>query len=107
MDERKVPEEILFLHEELLKAQLQVIRHLRGRREEGTERREHKGRSNMSIVIDLLGGSDEPLHVSEIISRAHSQFGVRLDRESLVSALVKKVRAGRLVRTAPNTFGVK
>ncbi len=105
MDEKKVPEEGLFLHEELLKAQLQVIRRLRGRVEERTPGKALKSRSNISTVIDLLK-SEGPLHVSEIIRRAKKQFDVVLDRESLVSAMVKKVRGGVLVRTAPNTFGI-
>lgn len=104
MDEKKVPEEVLFLHEELLKAQLQVIRRLR-RVEERTPSKELKSRSKMSIVIDLLN-SEGPLHASEIIRRAKKRFDVALDRESLVSAMVKKVRGGVLVRTAPNTFGI-
>jgi len=102
MDEKKVPEEVLFLHEELLKAQLQVIRRLRGRGEERP--RAQKGRSNMSVVIDLLKSSKKPLHVSEIIRQARERYGLSLDRESLVSALVKKVKAGSVVRPAPNTF---
>ena len=60
----------------------------------------------MSIVVDLLKGADSPLHVSEIIKQAKERFDVTLDRESVVSALVKKVRAGSVVRTAPNTFTV-
>jgi len=102
MDEKKVPEEMLLLHEELLKAQLQVIRRLRGPAEK--RQREPKGRSNMSIVIDLLKSSKKPLHVSEIIRQARERHGLVLDRESLVSALVKKVKAGSVVRPAPNTF---
>ena len=104
MDEKKVPEGILFLHEELLNAQLRVIRRLRAPAEEGAKRKEGKGRSNMSIVIDLLRSSKKPLHVSEIIKQARERYGRALDRESLVSALVKKVKAGSVARPAPNTF---
>jgi hypothetical protein len=40
--------------------------------------------------------------------RAKEQYGVDLDRESIVSALTKKVKKGALfVRTGPNTFGLK
>jgi hypothetical protein len=99
--EKKIPDGLLMLHEELLKAQLQAIRRLRGTREERAPR---EGRSHMSIVMDLLTSAGEPLHVSEIIRRAQERFDMALDRESLVSALVKKVRAGILERTAPNTF---
>jgi len=65
-------------------------------------------RSQISIVEAILrqaGG--KPLHVSEIIERALKSFGQRLDRESLVSALSKRVARGdRFVRSAPNTFGL-
>lgn len=104
MDEKKVPEEVLFLHEELLKAQLQVIRRLRGPAEERVKHKERKGRSKMSVVLDILKSAKKPLHVSDIITQAKERHGVALDRESLVSALVKKVKAGVVVRPAPNTF---
>jgi len=106
MDEKKVSEGVLLLHEELLKAQLRVIRRLRAPAEEGAKRREPRGRSNMSIVIDLLKSSKKPLHVSDIIKQAKERYGVALDRESLVSALVKKVKAGMVARPAPNTFKI-
>jgi len=106
MDEMKVPEEMLVLHEALLKAQLQAIRRLRGGGEERAKPKQGKGRSNMSAVMDLLRRSKTPLHVTEIIREAHERYGLTLDRESLVSALVKKVKAGVVTRTAPNTFTV-
>ncbi len=102
--DRKIPEELLVLHEELLKAQLQVIKRLREPKH--TEGRTREGRSNMSMVIDLLKEVDHPLHISEIIRQVKERFDVALDRESLVSALVKKVRAGVVIRSAPNTFTV-
>jgi hypothetical protein len=97
-------EEFLKLQEELLTAQLKVIRGHRG----GGRKRTGPGgesTSQMSIVIDIL--QDGPLHVTEIISQAQERYGVVLDRESVVSALTKKVKKGvTFVRTAPNTFGL-
>jgi hypothetical protein len=62
----------------------------------------------MSIITDILSSAGTPLHVSEIMRRARAQYGVDLDRESIVSALTKKVKKGALfVRTGPNTFGLK
>ena len=101
--EKKIPDELLMLHEELLKAQLQAIRRLR---EPLEARPPREGRSNMAMVIDLLTSADHPLHVSEIIAQAKERFDTVLDRESLVSALVKKMRVGAVIRTAPNTFTV-
>jgi hypothetical protein len=98
------------LQEELLKVQLGVIR---GYIKKGEpDKREGKGlqgqsRSQMSIVVNILTAIGIPLHVSEIIRRAKEQYGAELDRESVVSALTKKVKKGTLVRTGPNTFGLK
>jgi len=98
------------LQEELLKAQLAVIRgHLR-KVDPTRERKSSQGErmSHMSIVTDILKAAGTPLHVSEIIQRAQEQYDIALDRESLVSALVKKVKRGVVFnRTAPNTFGLK
>ena len=62
----------------------------------------------MGIAIDILQQAQKPLHISEIIAQAKAKYGVTLDRESLVSALVKKVhRRQGLSRSAPNTFEVE
>jgi hypothetical protein len=56
-------------------------------------------------VEDLLKQARHPLHVTEIIELARARFDRSLSRESLVSALTKKVREGRTFRrVAPNTF---
>lgn len=96
------------LQEELLKAQLGVIRgYLRKGKSDGKERAFQR-KSQMSIITDILSSAGTPLHVAEIIHQAKEQYGVSLDRESLVSALTKKVKKDvTFVRTAPNTFGLK
>ncbi len=64
--------------------------------------------SNMDMAIDILQRAQRPLHISEVISQVKAKYGVTLDRESLVSALVKKVhRHQGLSRTAPNTFQIE
>jgi len=99
------------LQEELLKTQLGVLRDYIKSVEPGEHERkisQRKSRSNMSIVSDILIAAKIPLHVSEIIRRANEQHGIVLDRESLVSALTKKVNKGStFIRTSPNTFGLK
>lgn len=99
------------LQEELLKAQLKVIRvHLGAGGGAGTEDRRvgPRSMSHMSMVRDILQTAGTPLHLSEILSRVEARFGVKLDRESVVSALAKKVAKGVLfVRVGPNTFGLK
>jgi hypothetical protein len=43
-----------------------------------------------------------------LIDRIHAAFGLRPDRESLVSALTKKVNRGdRFLRTDKNTFALR
>ncbi len=49
-----------------------------------------------------------PLHVSLILERIQSNFGVTVDRESLVSSLTKKVARGdRFLRPQKNTFSLR
>ena len=99
------------LQEELLKAQLGVVRGYLKSEEPGEhERKVPQGErmSQMRMITDILTSSRAPLHVTEIIRQAKKRFGVALDRESMVSALSKKVKKGvAFVRTGPNTFGLK
>ena len=99
------------LQEELLKAQLGVVRgYLKSEGPGEHERKVPQGQrmSQMRMVTDILTSSRTPLHVTEIIRQAKKRFGVTLDRESMVSALSKKVKKGAtFVRTDPNTFGLK
>lgn len=97
------------LQEELLKAQLGVVRgYLRSEEPGGRERKASQRKSQIGMITDILSSAGTPLHVSEIIRQAREQYGVDLDRESVVSALTKKVKKGALfVRTGPNTFGLK
>lgn len=91
------------LQESLLKCQLKVIRELLHRSEQPVRKKER--RSQMDIIHDVLHAAGKPLHVTEIIALAEKDFGVQLDRETIVSALTKKVKSGRMFqRVAPNTF---
>jgi hypothetical protein len=63
--------------------------------------------SQVDMAFDILRKARTPLHVAELIERIRTNFGVTVDRESLVSALSKKVERGdRFVRTAKNTFAL-
>jgi len=56
---------------------------------------------------DILLEAGHPLHVTGIISRIAALFDVRVDRESLVSALSKRVaRQDRFKRADKNTFAL-
>ncbi|MFH1629767.1 MAG: hypothetical protein ABIE47_13750 [Pseudomonadota bacterium] len=93
------------LQESLLKSQLKTIRQFLREGEGPPSKPAARSRSHMSIAYDILLSAQRPLHVAEIINRAREKFHVDLDRESLVSAITKKVKSGRMFkRVAPNTF---
>lgn len=69
--------------------------------------RSPRKKSNIKLVEDILRAANEPLHVNDIIARAEADFGVHLRRESIVSALTKKVLEGRVFRrTGRNVFAL-
>lgn len=91
---------------ELLQAQLRVI--YRYQRKTVPNGQKLKRTSNLTIVEDILQNSNQPLHISKIIQIAQKDYNVNLGRDSIVSALIKKINAGKLfVRVAPNTFALK
>jgi hypothetical protein len=60
------------------------------------------------MAFDILKKARAPLHVSQILERLQAQFGVTVDRESLVSSLSKKVARGdRFLRPEKNTFTLR
>lgn len=86
-------------------AQLRALRTLRRAEQRQTTPTAPKGKSNMNIVYDILVAAKGPLHVNDIIQRAKKDHRRQLRRESLVSALTKKVLdQNTFARTAPNTF---
>jgi len=94
----------LFYQKEIATHKLKTInRHLK---EAVGPRR--KRTSYINIVENVLQIAGRPLHISEIIEIANRDFQVQLERDSIVSIIVKKIKAGdRFVRTAPNTFSLK
>ena len=106
MERDEIETAVLRAFEVSLEAQLRAVRRLR------TEPREpkaaRKGTSQIDMVHDVLRRAGKPLHVSEIIERVQKLHGFKLERESIVSTLVKKVNRGaRFVRTDKNVFGLK
>ena len=96
----------LEIQRELLKAQLSVI--YRFQRKTVPYGQKRKRTSNLTIVEDILQNSDQPLHISKIIQIAQKEYNVNLERDSIVSALIKKINAGKMfLRVAPNTFALK
>ena len=96
----------LEIQRELLQAQLRVVYH--HQRKALPRGQQLKRTSNLTIVEDILQNSDEPLHISKIIQIAQKDYNVNLERDSIVSALIKKINAGKMfLRVAPNTFALK
>ena len=106
MDENMIKSAVLDAFEVSLEAQLRAIRRLK--QDKTTRpRRARKGMSQVDMAYDILQRSDSPLHISDILDRIARVHGQRLDRESLVSALAKKVqRQDRFTRTDRNVFAL-
>jgi hypothetical protein len=106
MDKNDIEESVLHAFEISLDAQLKAVRRLRTG--PVTEKPSRKGMSQVDMAYDILHRAGQPLHISEIIDRVEKVHGQRLERESIVSSLVKKVlRGDRFVRTGKNVFGLK
>jgi hypothetical protein len=99
---------ILGVFEASLEAQLRAVRRLRQGESSPAEPRHRKSLSQVDMAFDILKKARSPLHISEILDRIQTQFGVTIDRESLVSSLTKKVARGdRFLRPEKNTFSLR
>lgn len=100
-------DEILAAFELALESQLRAVRRLRGRRSK-VQRSTLTGLSNVDMSFEVLRRTKTALHVDDLIVAIAQTYGVQPARDSLVSALTKKVVAGdRFEKTAPNTFGLR
>ena len=115
MDPDPIRDTILETVEACLDAQLRAVRKLRGTSSTDSspgvtrsKTKNTKGRSQLDMAFDILKEEGQPLHINELLDRIDTRFAQRIDRESLVSALTKRVlRADRFVRTEKNTFGLR
>ena len=97
-------ESYLQYQKEITETKLKIIT----RFQKGIQAKPDKRTSKIEIARNVLHIAGRPLHVSEIIRLAQRDFQVALDRDSIVSAILKKVTAGKsFIRTAPNTFALK
>jgi len=107
-NQNEVRDALLEAVELSLDAQLRAVRRLRKGGKAVEPGRRRAGMSQVDLVYDILLRAGVPLHVTELLRRVAADHGVRLDRESVVSALSKKVARGvRFVRTDRNTFAVR
>lgn len=101
---------ILEVIEVSLDAQLRAVRRLRRGQPPPppARRRLRKGMSQLDMAYDILHRAGGPLHVTEILRRIEKTHGRTVDRESLVSALAKRVTRGdRFERAGKNTFALR
>jgi hypothetical protein len=99
-------DKLIEFHKELLQSQLKIVR--RYQQQSPELKKQLKRTSKLDIVEDILCSANQPLHIDKIIQIADSDYNVTLQRDSIVSAIVKKIRAGqRFIRVAPNTFALK
>ena len=103
MEGKNIKEIILEVTIASLDAQLKAVKRLQGPTEKET--RPKRGMSQVDLVYDILRRSGKELHISEIISRVETIHGVQLERESIVSALAKKIKNGdRFLRVGRNIY---
>jgi hypothetical protein len=110
MAESDLREILLDVIESSLDAQLRAVRRLRKQPVEPLSRspgRPKKSMSHLDMAYDILS-SGPPLHIHDLLAAIKERFDLDVDRESLVSALSKRVARGdRFVRTARNTFALR
>jgi len=106
MEKDAIEAAVLHAFEVSLEAQLRAVKRLRT--SPAPPRVARKSTSQIGMVQDVLRRAGKPLHVLEIIERVEKLHGLKLDRESIVSTLTKKVNRGdRFVRTDKNVFALK
>ena len=89
---------------EITESKLDII----NRSLKGVKPKPNKRTSKISVVKNILKIAGRPLHVSEIIEISKRDYQVDIERDSIVSILIKKIKAGqKFIRTAPNTFALK
>lgn len=100
--------DILDVAERVLTAALREVRNARARRPvDAPAPSKPKARKSQTVLcFDILMAAGRPLHVSVLLAELDKQ-GVRCSRESIVSALTKRLAPkGPFVRTGGNTFGL-
>ena len=82
-------ESYLQYQKDITETKLKII----NRFQKGIQAKPQKRTSKIEIAKNVIRIAGRPLHVSEIISLAQRDFQVALERDSIVSAILKKVNA--------------
>lgn len=105
-ENNSIREDVFDVIETSLEAQLRAIRRLRGT-SKNKPTPKIKSMSQLDMAYDILKKAKAPLHITEIISKIENSHHVRVDRESLVSAISKRVKRGdRFVNLGKNTYEI-
>lgn len=105
----RIEDTILGAIEASLAAQLKAVRALRApsrpRSGRPPGRAPSRGISQTDMALDILKESASPMHIDEILAQIQRRHGFTLIRDSLVSAITKKVLQGKqFQKTSRNTF---
>ncbi len=100
------PPSTIDVMETLLKAQLKALEELRETAGEPHVPKRRQSPSHVEMAENVLRSAGRPLHAHELLEQIESTYSVTINRESLVSALLKHVTRGRFVKTGKNTFGL-
>lgn len=108
MSIKESEEFILNLFESMLRAQLNALKQARKSLGlAGDKASKEQRMSHVDMVYDILVRAHRPMHVEDLIVEMGKRFGVKVDKDSLVSALSKRIqRQDRFQKTAPNTFAL-
>ncbi|MDD3536035.1 MAG: HTH domain-containing protein [Candidatus Cloacimonetes bacterium] len=107
MNYEDIRQMLLEIEEIKLRAQLRAVREALKAIKAPVSYENSKRNSQTDYVYRLLKEAKKPLHVRVIIEECRNKYGIELVRESIVSALLKKINnKDRFIRTAPNTFGL-
>ena len=103
---------LLEVIESSLDAQLRAVRRLRSSMPDSPRAPATSGKgrkesmSQIDMAYDILSAG-QPLHINEILAAIKKRFKTEVDRESLVSAISKRVvRGDRFRRAGKNTFAL-
>ena len=100
----EVFEQFLEYEREIAESRLKII----DRFQKGLKEIPVKRKSMIEVVEQVLRGAGGPLHISEIIEIAAREYGTQLERDSVVSFIIKRMNVGKtFIRTAPNTFALR
>jgi len=105
----RLEDTVLKTIEASLRAQLKAVKKLR-RGEEPEEARRSgrspiKGKSQTDLALEVLLNEGRAMHVDEIVETVRQRYGRQLIRDSLVSAITKKLAINEgFEKTARNTF---